>query len=371
MEGENTSMRISVNVIQTNTHKNYSVPEIGVFLEKFHSHYYKNDLMFTIMSLLSQGVSPNRLVVFDSPLKLYKDYAKDYLSLVSKEINDLYVLGNPIFLQETGVSKKLFYTFKILRIFEDAMYSTLDEKNFYRQVHNYYQNFQQNQIDNFVTFLHQQFTRFNLTGAKNDIFKLAFDRIDLLVKDYKTKSSIDYDINFFSLIKKLSRPIVGILDEDESKISLLCWGQYNNKDNSRLEIKLLKKYNPFESEFAGSGILGSIINGTLDSIRLYKEEKRRDEVHTKKLAILEEQLKQEKIKTSLYIKTIEHFNKNEELFLLNKKIEDIQKLENLLKSPLDPNLQSHLIYLKAELDSEQERFKDNMGFQINILDLKA
>lgn len=114
----NSLNKITVNL---KSHRDYlySGWEINHIANSLNNVYYKNELINTIKSLLSNGTNPEDIYILNSSVKigLKYDFIKDgRMSLSSsRDIVNLYYMGSPIPLIPNANTLKVYYIFEIFR----------------------------------------------------------------------------------------------------------------------------------------------------------------------------------------------------------------------------------------------------------------
>ncbi|PGO53736.1 coiled-coil domain-containing protein [Priestia megaterium] len=345
----------------------YSGWEINQIANSLNNVYYKNELINTLKSLLSNGTNPEDIYILNSSVKVGKKYnflKNGHMSLKrSQDVTNLYYMGSPIPLIPNADILKIYYIFEIFRLLYKKCNSlglTPPKRRY--NLHNLFEyrdnitnakslkEYLKNEVYNCNSLLEtkelDEKARKLFSSLENSLksFDNLFSDFELL-NEFNKKYSSDIveglslekytSLNrYFTFFKRtfdrLERPFICVYKREEQQLYILCTDLISIKnfteDNYRFfETKNISQNSPLTIAICiGLGFAPSLfkVGESLLSARKTILGAKKDLLKSKKeIAEIESKIAQ----------------KNEELDSLQKEIDDMKKVMAEIESNTTKN----------------------------------
>lgn len=234
---KSTSTRIELKFVQEKDEPMYPW-EIASFLNKLNTAYYKFELLNSICSALTHGISPEHIFIFDRSLPLYKQYSEMNLLSEPHAAKTFYPIGTPIPL----VPSKYVY----------------DLNCFYKAFHQINSTLKKSHVQPFrrvtVASAYEILQSEGLEAAEQHIIELAKDRAvrsyESAVRRGEKRKEVDTTI-FEKSLEKYREKKASLFSElkiitnlsDEEKESILS---PENKSNRSIKRRLSEFFTTFD-----------------------------------------------------------------------------------------------------------------------------
>lgn len=269
--------------------------DLSNFINVVSAGYYKYQVLDSVVTALSKGIPPERIFVLDKSFRLNVAYSRhEILSLQKDGLNKLYKIGNPISLFPDEDILVAGLIFKLYKKINNFLLSNKSRRLRIGNIKDSYDSFKKTGFSHSTIFLFRgavrnlmagKFASPDFAGQKDqDSLRIALNKLKALKKgtddEYKEFISLrdngilnyisDCHLNnrkitfkkewtdrgfgkkqvlekyfdaFFSKLKRLSRPIVGIYDKEQNKIRILSISHIHLKKDY-LNIKEISHDSP-------------------------------------------------------------------------------------------------------------------------------
>lgn len=332
--------------------------ELSKFINDFGNEYYKLDLIRSISLELKNGTLPENIIIMNNPIKR-KYINNEYFDLNdSSMLNSFQSIGYPISLYP---NKNIVEIALFIRLYKKL--NSILNKNISRNVlllefqtlkkHSFKQaiNNLEEEALNKLNKNSGSFIKANIIDAKNTIEEIyiKFNNQEESIEEYInkfnenleediviTESLKEYFYDFFTYFMKLSKPLIGVYNEEEQKIRVICINHLRKRKKGVLPELDFRKYGHNSPPFFEIGTEVATIGKTIYDAK--KEQEVRDEI------IKTEKMKQQLLEKQIQVEEarLENLDLNNQLLkaklnsITNETLDD----ESLVKEVASiPNLQ--------------------------------
>lgn len=387
---KNIQQRVTIKFKQK-TCKILSPWEISSFINSFNTYYYKLDVFNTIGIALKQNIDPKNIIIFDKSFNINQQYIHlNNIKCNTEQLQYLYTLGKPISLFPNDSIFFMNELFENFRRLNELLYQINKKYLPIKTIHTYYTRFLKDKdkvaiidtleenaralIKNVTNEKHIKNFNLLIESIKKETKKLDREflslnnMVDVLSNGQFDHKKLDaklyqkYFRRFYSLLTNIPRPVIGVLNEKDQSISILCKAHFNKKERNAvtLDLKSISHNSPIEAVIAG-GILTLII--------AFRDENKKDTIHQldlkkKELEIklLEEKIEEQKIKTT-----------TAELERINQYIEVLQNIEKLIQAnnEITANKAIKNPYIRQQIDIELSKLNKRIEYLIEKNNFEA
>ena len=343
--------------------KELSTWEISRYIFDLNTYYYKYEVINSIALALSNGVKPEDIIVINESFMLNHRYARlNVIDLERPELNLLYFLGLPYSMVPSVAIFNMRIIFKYYRMINEFLFQNKLQRNETKWICSFYiesllsgldkaiQNITQLsekkiintkkyvELSNLFTKLSKDFQK----QYKKEYAQLEQDLV-LDIKKLQEKKNITKNYSgFFSMLNKLQRPVVLVIDQQSNKARVLCRSQLNKeaKDKTTFTLRSVIQNSPIQM----------LVQSGISILTAIKDEERKKELHAIELELKSAEAK--KAKTDAEISRIK---------LLTAQIELMKQITHFEQNPNYTHISRITTpYLKQQLSFANDRITENL-----------
>lgn len=369
--------------------------EIGYFVNKLNTSYYKFEILNSISNAINSGILPENIIMMDRSLPLnniYEDF--DILDFNEKGLFHLYNIGRPLSLIPNKKTAQLSLLLSLFRSLNEFLYSSHIRPNRISMLNDLWPLINEGKFRTIIDILNdkaieslkkKKISEYERLQAliyeyRNRLARIEseFSELEIILPKIIKENSLvaiqqripkklynKYFHYFLSRFDKMARPVMGIAYYDEGKIRILGRALVNKKlvNETTFELREARRFSPLSDVFIG----GTAIYSTI------KNEGRAKEKHEIEMEILEYQRDKakadaESARYQALLKRIEVYEKLETI----ARESDVTEYQNI--TPGLVRAEIHHAY--ALTSNKNQRLLADSGMKldedsIHIIDIKA
>ena len=343
--------------------KELSTWEISRYIFDLNTYYYKYEVINSIALALSNGVKPEDIIVINESFMLNHQYARlNVIDLERPELNLLYFLGLPYSMVPSVAIFNMRIIFQYYRMINEFLFHSELKRNETKIIYLFYLESLSGGLDTAIQAI-TQLSEKKIANSKKHVelsnllvklsknfqkqYKKEFAQLEKdLVLDIKTlqekKNTIKSYTFFFSILDKLQRPVVLVIDQQANKARILCRTQLNKKakDKTTFTLRSVIQNSPIQM----------LVQSGISILTAIKDEERKQELHAIELELKNAEAK--KAKTDAEISRIK---------LLTAQIELMEQIAHFEQNPNYTHISRITTpYLKQQLSFANDRITENL-----------